>query len=297
MGHEHNHNISTPESLNKIFICGIVLNIAFVLAEGLAGWIEGSMALLSDAGHNFSDVISLVLAMVAFRLTMVATNRKYTYGYKKSTILASLANALILVIAVVFIIIESIDKIQNPQPIDGAVVAWVAGIGILINGVTTYLFFRHRTHDLNVKGAFMHMAADTLVSVGVLASGLIIRFTGWTLVDPIVGIAIGVIILFSTWSLLSQSIRLALDGVPAGIDINNLSDEICKISGVDSIHHIHVWAISTTENALTAHIVTSNTAGIPQIKKSVKHLLAHNGIKHATLEFETPSEFCNHKNC
>ncbi|MEG1538444.1 MAG: cation diffusion facilitator family transporter [Muribaculaceae bacterium] len=296
--HHHEHAIPLGGNLNKVFIWGILLNVVFVIAEAVAGWLGGSMALLSDAGHNLSDVVSLALALMAIRLTMVASNSHYTYGYKKSTILASLTNAVILVIAVVFIIIESIDKIKNPRPVDGAIVAWVAAIGIVINGVTAYLFFKQRSQDLNVKGAFMHMLADTLVSVGVLLSGLIVSITGWTLVDPIVGISIGVIILISTWNLLTQSLRLTLDGVPEGIDVGNITHKLCEISGVDSVHHIHVWAISTTENAITVHVVTSQLlTEIPALKETIKHFLADNGINHATLEFETPLEECCNKDC
>lgn len=301
MGHDHshhNHIIPSPENLNKVFVWGILLNIIFVVAEGAAGWVIGSMALLSDAGHNLSDVVSLVIAMSAFRLAQFSPNKRYTYGYKKSSILASLVNAIILIVAVVFIIIESIEKLKNPQPIDGTIVAWIAGIGIVINGITAYMFFRHRSHDLNIKGAFMHMFADTLVSVGVLVSGIVINLTGWTLIDPIIGIVIAIIILISTWDLLAQSVRLSLDGVPHNINLSDITAKIRGIDGVNDIHHTHIWAISTTENALTAHIVSSCPVDkLHEIKEDIRHILADNGITHVTLEFECPGEDCMQHEC
>lgn len=302
MGHQHSHHDHTLQcnsNLNKVFIWGIVLNTVFVAIEAFMGWKVNSMALLSDAGHNLSDVFSLALAMIAFRLTLVAPNDKYTYGYKKSSVLASLVNAIILVVAVVFILIESIDKISHPQPVNGGVIAWIAAVGIIINGATTYAFFKLGGNDLNVKGAFMHMAADTLVSVGVLISGIIIKFTGWTIIDPIIGIIIAIVILISTWGLLTQSLRLTLDGVPSTIDIDGISKNICETKGVTDIHHIHIWAISTTENALTAHIVTDihDTTGISVLKNKLKEMLRQKGISHATLEFETADEDCHCHDC
>ncbi len=302
MGHQHSHDhheMSCNARLNKVFIWGITLNAIFVAIEAFMGWKVNSMALMSDAGHNLSDVFSLALAMIAFRLTLVAPNNKYTYGYKKSSVLASLTNAIILVVAVVFIITESIQKISHPEPVNGGLIAWIAAIGILINGLTTYAFFKVGGDDLNIKGAFLHMAADTLVSIGVLISGIIIKYTGWVIIDPIIGIAIGVIILISTWGLLTQSLRLVLDGVPANIDVESISQKISGIDGVKDIHHIHVWAISTTEIALTAHIVTciTDTSQTAILKGKIKELLKNNGISHATLEFELPNEDCHCQDC
>lgn len=298
--HNHSHNINIPhdKSLGKALLWGIILNIIFVLAEAFAGWWGNSMALLSDAGHNFSDVVSLILALLAFTLAQKLPNSNYTYGYKKGTILASFINALLLGIAVVFILIESIEKIANPQSVDSGLVIWVAALGIVDNGFTTALLFRYRSKDLNAKGAFLHMLGDTLVSVGVLVSGIAIKYTGFLLLDPIMGIIIAILILVSTWHLFTQSMRLVLDGVPEGVNIDKIKKEIAKIKGVANVHHLHVWALSTTENALTAHIVLADdiTDSSP-IKEKIKELLHKYNIKHVTLETERDIDLCNDQCC
>lgn len=291
MEHEHTHN-HTITSLNKAFIIGIVLNLIFVAVEFGAGFYFDSLALLSDAGHNLSDVVSLILALLAFRLAKVRANAKYTYGYKKSTVLVSLLNAVILLIAVGGILVESFDKLKNPQEVPGGAIAWVAGVGVLINAFTAFLFLKDKDKDLNVKGAYLHMAADALVSVGVLVAGLVIRQTGWYIIDPIIGIVVAIIILISTWNLLHDSIRLSLDGVPVGIDSEKVKDVIAETPGVKGIHHMHIWAISTTENALTAHIVVDKLDKMEEIKHQIKHELEHCDISHATLEFEDSKEKC-----
>lgn len=289
--HAHAHN-SMVTSLNRAFIIGIVLNLAFVLVEAGAGIAFDSMALLSDAGHNLSDVVSLILALLAFRLAKVKSGPHYTYGYKKSTVLVSLLNAVILLVAVGAILVESIGKIKNPQPVPGGAIAWVAGVGVLINAFTAFLFLKDKEKDLNIKGAYLHMAADALVSVGVLVAGIVIRQTGWYVIDPVIGIIVAVIILVSTWGLLRDSLRLSLDGVPAGIDLGEIKAEMSRIPGVKEVHHLHIWAISTTENALTAHIVTGNVDRMEAIKHELKEVLEHAGIGHATLEFEVAGENC-----
>ena len=300
MSHEHSHQHShtiNAESLNKAFIIGIVLNLAFVVIEFAAGFWFDSLALLSDAGHNLSDVVSLVLALLAFRLAKVKANERYTYGYKKSTILVSLLNAVILLVAVGAIVIESIHKLSNPAVVPGGAIAWVAGVGVLINAFTAFLFMKDKEKDLNVKGAYLHMAADTLVSVGVVISGIIIMYTGWTLVDPIIGLVIAVIIVISTWSLLHDSLRLSLDGVPVGIDSEKIGRVILEQPGVESYHHLHIWALSTTETALTAHIVIGDLRRMEEVKREVKHELEHAGITHATLEFEYKGACCEGEDC
>ena len=294
MEHEHSHHHNhTITSLNKAFIIGIVLNLGFVFVEFGAGFYFDSLALLSDAGHNLSDVISLVLALLAFRLAKVRANSKYTYGYKKSTVLVSLLNAVILLVAVGAILLESINKLRNPEPVPGGAIAWVAGIGVIINAFTAFLFLKDKDKDLNVKGAYLHMAADALVSVGVLVAGLIIRQTGWYIIDPIIGITVAIIILISTWNLLHDSIRLSLDGVPVGIDSEEIKKSISALPHVKEIHHMHIWAISTTENALTAHIVTDSLGGMEETKHLIKHTLEDENISHATLEFETETTCCD----
>ena len=296
--HEHHHeHVHELTSLNKSFIIGITLNILFVLVEFGIGFYYDSLGLLSDAGHNLGDVASLVLAMLAFRLAKVHPNSRYTYGYKKSTVLVSLLNAVILLVAVGIIIAESIDKLLHPVPVEGAAIAWTAGVGVIVNAVTAWLFMKDKEKDLNVKGAYLHMAADTLVSVGVVISGIIIMYTGWTLVDPIIGLVIAVIIVISTWGLLHDSLRLSLDGVPVGIDSEKVGQIILAQSGVESFHHLHIWALSTTETALTAHIVIENLRCMEEVKHAVMHQLEHVGIHHATLEFEYKGACCNGENC
>lgn len=296
--HEHHHeHVHELTSLNKSFIIGITLNILFVLVEFGIGFYYDSLGLLSDAGHNLGDVASLVLAMLAFRLAKVHPNSRYTYGYKKSTVLVSLLNAVILLVAVGIIIAESIDKLLHPVPVEGTAIAWTAGVGVIVNAVTAWLFMKDKEKDLNVKGAYLHMAADTLVSVGVVISGIIIMYTGWTLVDPIIGLVIAVIIVISTWGLLHDSLRLSLDGVPVGIDSEKVGQIILAQSGVESFHHLHIWALSTTETALTAHIVIENLRCMEEVKHAVKHQLEHVGIHHATLEFEYKGACCNGENC
>lgn len=298
MTHEHHHHDhQAPDQLNRAFLWGIGLNIAFVIAEAAAGFIYGSLGLLSDAGHNLSDVVSLVLALIAFRLALIKPSDVYTYGYKKSTILVSLLNAIILLVAVGFILAECIEKLRHPQPIEGGVIAWIAGIGIIINGVTAWLFFKDRTHDLNVKGAFLHMAADTLVSVGVLLSGIIISFTGWYIIDPIIGLVIAIIILYSTWDLLHDSLRLSLDGVPSDINLEEIEKLLLSDSRVTGLHHLHIWAISTTQNALTAHIVVNNFDNAEELKHHLRELLLEKNIQHATFELEQQGEHCQADCC
>lgn len=295
MSHEHSHQHShaiNAESLNKAFIIGIVLNLAFVVIEFAAGFWFDSLALLSDAGHNLSDVVSLVLALLAFRLAKVKANERYTYGYKKSTILVSLLNAVILLVAVGAIVIESIHKLNNPAVVPGGAIAWVAGVGVLINAFTAFLFMKDKEKDLNVKGAYLHMAADALVSVGVLVAGIVISRTGWYIIDPIIGLIVAVVILISTWNLLHDSLRLTLDGVPTSIDSQKVVEAIRALPGVDDVHHIHIWAISTTENALTAHIVLKQPESMQEVKHLIRHRLEDFGIGHATLEFEVPGEHC-----
>lgn len=287
--HQHTHAIT---SLNRAFLWGISLNAGFVAVEFVVGLFYGSMGLLSDAGHNLSDVASLLLAMLAFRLAQAHATPRYTYGYKKSTVLISLLNSVILLIAVGVIIAESIGRMLHPTPVVGGAVAWTAGIGVVVNGFTAWLFMKDRRRDLNVRGAYLHMAADALVSVGVLLSGVVISWTGWTLIDPIVGLVVAGVIVVSVWSLTRDSLRLSLDGVPAGLDVAELGRQISSVEGVQAVHHIHVWALSTTENALTAHVVVTDLASQERIKHELKALLHEAGISHATLEFETPAERC-----
>ena len=256
---------------------------------------QDSLSLLSDAGHNLSDVFSLLLVLVAFRLAKVHSNEHFTYGYRKSTVLISLLNAVILLIAVGAIVIESIHKFSEPTQVNGIAVSWTAGVGILINGLTALLLMHGQKSDLNVRGAFLHMLADTLVSVGVVISGIVIYYTGWNIVDPIVSLIIAAVILISTWELLADSLRLAVDGIPEGIDRHEIERLLTEDKQVQEAHHIHIWAISTTETALTAHIVLKDLSSWSQVSEHIKHELAEHGISHATLEPETPDAICHNK--
>lgn len=298
MTHSHHcHHHHAVNSLNKAFILGIILNVLFVLIEFIAGFWFDSLGLISDAGHNLGDVASLILAMLAFRLAKIRPTMNYTYGYKKSTVLVSLLNAVILLIAVGFILTESIGKFFHPEPLDGGAVAWVAGLGVIVNALTAWLFLHDKEKDLNVKGAYLHMAADTLVSVGVVVSGLVISVTDWYFIDPLIGVLVAVVIVVSTWGLLRDSFRLSLDGVPTNMDIETVKGIILDVHGVKTFHHLHIWALSTTEVALTVHIVTDDLSDMERIKEELKQKFHESGISHATLEFESSACCCKDGIC
>lgn len=295
--HHHHHHTHAVTSLNGIFIFSIVLNLLFVGIEAVVGLMENSLSLLSDAGHNLSDVFSLLLVLVSFYLARVHSTKHYTYGLKKSTILISLLNAIILLVAVGAIIIESIHKFYEPAEVNGAAVSWTAFAGIIINGLTVLLLMRGQKNDINVRGAFLHMVADTLVSVGVVASGVVITLTGWNVIDPIVSLAIAAVILISTWRLLAESVKLSLDGTPENIDTDKIMEQMGGCSHVTNVHHVHVWAISTTRNALTAHVVVDDISAMEDVKKEIKHKLADAGIAHSTLEIEAEGCQCHDRDC
>lgn len=284
-------------SLNGIYITAIALNLLFVLAEALVGLIFGSLGLLSDAGHNLSDVFSLVLAMIAFRLASTKGNKRFTYGYRKTSVLISLLNAIILLVAVGAIAVESVRKFSEPTIVDGAAVSWTAGIGILINGFTAWMLMKQQKHDINTKGAFLHMAADTLVSAGVLASGIIISYTGFYMLDPIVSLVIAAVILISTWGLLSESLKMSIDAVPQGVDIDKVYNRMKEQQGVKDVHHLHIWPISTTETALTAHVVIEDMSRMDEIVAALKHELSQEGIRHTTIEIENDATHCGDQGC
>lgn len=296
-GHHHHSHVGKLTSLNGIFVFSIVLNLLYVVVEALVGFWQNSLSLLSDAGHNLSDVFSLVLVLIAFQLAKVHASKQYTYGYKKSTVLISLVNAILLLVAIGGILIESYHKFYEPTVIDGAVVSWTAGIGILINGLTVLLLMKGQQDDMNVRGAFLHMVADTLVSVGVVVSGVLISITGWYVIDPIVSIIIAIVILISTWELLTGSLRLLVDGIPEGVDWEKVEAILKSHPQVKEVHHIHIWAISTTDNALTAHIVIDDLNALEAVKEHIKHQLKEANVSHSTLEFETPGGHCHDHEC
>ena len=285
-----------PASQGGVFVFCIVLNLLFVAIEALIGWTQNSLSLLSDAGHNLSDVFSLALVLIAFRLAKVHASGHYTYGLKKSTVLISLVNAILLLAAVGGIVIESIHKFSEPTDVNGMAVSWTAGAGIVINGLTALLLMRGQKSDINVRGAFLHMVADTLVSVGVVVSGLVIVWTGWSIVDPIVSLFIAAIILLTTWDLLTASLRLLVDGTPEGVEPGEIMSHMEEIDHVEEVHHLHIWALSTTDNALTAHVVIDRLEHMETVKSQLKQELCEHGIAHSTLEFETPDSHC-HEHC
>jgi len=295
--HHHDHHVAADNGqMRKILWTAIILNLLFVGVEACVGLWQNSLSLLSDAGHNLSDVFSLVLVVVGLHLVQLHSNERYTYGYKKSTILISLANAILLLVAVGVIVAESIHKLREPIAIDGAAVSWTAGVGILINGLTTLLLMRGQKGDINIRGAFLHMAADTLVSIGVVISGIVIMYTGWFIIDPIISMVIAIVILVSTWELLRDSMRLALDGVPEGIEVDEVAETMRSVGHVTDVHHLHIWAMSTTENALTAHVVVDNEHEASAVRKALKEALRTKGITHATIEIES-GEGCCDKEC
>jgi cobalt-zinc-cadmium efflux system protein len=293
-GHSHGH-ITELRSVNTAFYIGIVLNLAFVIIEVVVGLIIHSLSLLSDAGHNLADVASLGLSLLAYRMMKVKSNTVYTYGYKKTTVLVALLNASILLVSIGAILYESIHRLILPEPLPGKTISIVAAIGIVINGVTALLFFRNKENDLNIKSAFLHLLSDAVVSAALVIGGIIILYTNWYWVDPMMGILVAVVIVFGTWRMLRDSLRLSLDAVPQGIDLRAVKATIEKIPGVQDFHHIHIWALSTTENALTGHVVLKKEIGIEaqeNIKKEIKHQLLHLKIRHVTLETETETLAC-----
>lgn len=283
----HQHHKAAYTNLNAAFKLGIALNVAYVAVEAAFGFAYNSMGLLSDAGHNLSDVATLSIALIAYRMSQRPTTKRYTYGYRKMTVQASLANAVLLLAAAGVILIESISKLIHPEAVDGDVIAWVAGIGVVINGVTAWLFMRDKDKDLNVKGVFLHMAADALVSIGVVVSGIVIHFTGWYVIDPIIGICIAIVIGWSTRSLLHESMRMSLDGVPEGIDYEQVKAAISGIDGVKNVHHLHIWPLSTTMNAMTTHVIINNPADMDRIINDIRTKMQQMGIRHSTIETET----------
>ena len=294
-GHHHQHHI--PESISGIFILCIILNLIFVAVEAAVGFMSNSVGLLSDAGHNLSDVFSLLIALLVVRMSMMKTNRKFTYGYKKSTVLASLLNAVILLAAVGAIIVESISRLNNPLHVSGSAISWTAGAGILINGLTAWLLMRDQDKDLNVKGAFLHMAMDTLVSAGVVVSGIVINMTGIQWIDPAVSLFIAAIILVSTFNILKQSIFLSMDAVPDSVDIEKIEKGLASADAVKEWHHIHIWAISTTENAATVHLVIGNPADMEAAKRQAREIFRSAGVNHCTIECETAGNPCSEHEC
>lgn len=290
-GHSHHH-----DNYSRAFGVAIALNVGFVLVEAVFGFVANSMALLSDAGHNLSDVLGLLVAWAGGALARRASTPRFTYGLKKASILAALANALFLLIAIGAIGAEAIRRLFHPSPTDGGVVMIVAAIGIVVNGLTAMLFVRGHD-DLNIRGAFLHMAADAAVSAAVVIAGLLIIWTGREWIDPVISLGVALVILWSSIGLLKESAWMSLAGVPAGIDVDEVEVALAQLDGVEAVHDLHVWPLSTTETALTAHLVTEQ-ADYPDALLSAARRILHDRfhIEHCTIQVER-QHLADHQNC
>lgn len=284
--HEHSHGNAGENDYSRAFALGIGLNIAFVAVEIIYGLIANSSALLADAGHNASDVLGLVFAWTASRLATIKPKGKYTYGLRKTTILVSILNALLLFGAVTAIGWDAVAKLYNPEPVAGTPVMIVAAIGVVINTLTALLFMKGQKEDLNIKGAFLHMAADAGVSLGVVVAGLLINITGLQWIDPITSFLIIAVILWGTWNLFTDSVDLALDAVPKQIDVDKVRDFLLSQKGVQNVHDLHIWAMSTTKVALSVHIITSVQTDSSFIQEIQESLHEKFNIGHTTIQIE-----------
>jgi len=289
-GHGHDH---APASFGRAFAIGVVLNSAFVVIEAVYGFLSGSMALVADAGHNLSDVLALLIAWGASVMATRPAPSRFTYGYKSSSILAALANAGLLLVAVGAILIETLRRIVVPAEVEGMTMIVVAGIGVVINTATALLFLKGRKQDLNIRGAYLHMAADALVSVGVVVAGALILLTGERWIDPATSLVIVAVIAWGTWGLLKDSVKLGLNAVPDGICEIEVRSYLEGLGGVSAVHDLHIWPMSTTETALTAHLVMPDGNAGDAFLHEVSHELEHRfGIHHATVQVEAGEEDC-----
>jgi cobalt-zinc-cadmium efflux system protein len=286
MGHDHDHS-HAPANQGRAFVIGISLNLGIVVLEVVYGLLSHSMALVADAGHNLSDVLGLALAWGAARLAKRRPSKRRTYGLRKSSILAALANAMLLLVATGAVAWESIERIRNPGVVHGKMVIAVAAVAVVINGASALLFMRDRERDLNMRSAFLHLAGDAAIALGVVVSATIILFTGWYVLDPIVGILVSIVIFASTWSLLRESLDLGLDAVPEGIDPDKVRAHLRGLPGVTEVHDLHIWAMSTTETALTVHLVIPGGAGVSGFFGELSKTLHDNfRIEHVTIQIE-----------
>jgi cobalt-zinc-cadmium efflux system protein len=288
MSHDHDHAVA---NYNRAFAIGIALNLVFVLIEAGYGVLARSLALIADAGHNLSDVASLLLAWGASVLAVKKSTEKRTYGFRKVTIMASFTGAILLLVALGGISWEAVKRVIQPQPVAGTTIIVVAAVGVVINTITALLFASGQKRDLNIRSAFLHMAADAGISLGVVVAGVVIMLKGWLWVDPLISLAIVVIILAGTWSLLRDSINLVIDAVPQGIDMAGIRDYLTGLDNVSRIHDLHVWALSTTETALTVHlVVTDESLSNELLHRVQRHLHDRFGIEHSTIQVETEDE-------
>ncbi len=288
MSHDHPpHHNQDPSSSGKAFAFGVSLNLLFAVAQVVAGLWSNSLALLADAAHNLTDVLGLLLAWGADTLSRRRATDRRTYGLRGTTILAALINAVFLFVAVGAVAWEAVRRFQRPGEVDGVTVAWVAAIGIVVNALTAFPFLKGAKKDLNLRAAFLHLVADAAVSAGVLVTGLVIARTGATWLDPVISLAISAVILYGTWGVLRDSLNLALSAVPSGVDIGSVRGYLAGLPEVEEVHDLHIWGMSTTETALTAHLVLRRPLqGDRFLKRVLRHLDHEFGIPHATLQLE-----------
>ena len=295
-GHDHSHGHAghshAPDNFDAAFAIGAALNTAFVVAELIFGYAANSLALISDAVHNLSDVFALLLAWGAAWLSQKQPTQRHTYGYRRASILAALFNAGLLLVAVGGIGVEAVNRLFAPAPVAGWTVMLVAALGVVINGFTALLFMRGRHGDLNIRGAYLHMAADAGVSLGVVVAAGIIMLTGWLWLDPAVSLVIAAVVFWSGWGLARDSVNLALDGVPRGIELVEVREYLAGLEGVSEVHDLHVWAMSTNETALTAHLVRPGGADDAFLHHVCEELSHRFNIHHPTLQIEISAEVC-----
>jgi cobalt-zinc-cadmium efflux system protein len=278
---------NSQANYNRAFAIGIVLNLGFVIVEGFYGWKVSSLALLADAGHNLSDVAGLILAWVAMAISRLQPNDRHTYGWRKGSIMASFINAAILMIAMGSLGWEAIHRLQIQSPVDGITMMVVAAIGVVINSATAVLFMSGSKGDLNIRGAFLHMAADALISLGVVLAGALYLWQGWSWIDPVLSLLIAMVIIIGTWRLFKQSLHLLFDGVPEHVDVEAVRQYLLQLSGVRGIHDLHIWAMSTTETALTVHFEMETSPLDDNFMQNISNeLLMQFGISHATIQLE-----------
>jgi cobalt-zinc-cadmium efflux system protein len=283
MHSDHEHHSAR---FDRAFAWGVILNLGFIAVEVVAGLMVNSLALLADAGHNLSDVLGLVLAWGASYLVRRPPTARHTYGWRRSSVLAALLNAILLLMALGAICWEAVQRFAAPATVNGSMVMIVAGIGVVINGTTAWLFASGH-HDVNIRGAYLHMFADAAISMGVVIAGLLIKFTNWVWIDPAVSLAVAVIIAITTWSLFTESLNLAFDAVPAGIDPAEVRAYLASLVGVTEVHDLHIWAMSTTETALTAHIVIPTAPSNEELLAEAADVLHDRfGIAYATIQIE-----------
>jgi cobalt-zinc-cadmium efflux system protein len=294
LGHSHGHgHAHEPADFGQAFGVGVLVNLGFVVIEAVYGFASGSMALVADAGHNLSDVMSLLLAWGAAVAAKKPPTARYTWGYKSSTILAALANGGLLLVAIGAILIETLRRLAEPARVEGMTMIVIAGIGIAVNGATALLFARGRKGDINIRGAFLHMAYDALVSAGVVVAGALILWTGKRWIDPVTSLVIVAVIAWGTWGLLRDSVKMGLLAVPEGIDEATVRDHLARCEGVSAVHDLHIWPMSTTETALTAHLVMPGGHPGDAFLHALAHDLEHRfGIGHSTVQVEIAQGEC-----